>query len=91
MIIFSKKNIHKWGFWRKKSKIFFCLTSGLIYGIFMFSASLLFNYLLGDMDEIIESGLSMALGAFIATTFLSIAHWYENERRYKEWLKGKNN
>jgi len=90
MIIFRKKNIHKWGFWRKKSKIVFCITSGLIYAIIMFSGSLLFNFLSGNTrGDAIESGLSMALGAFIAVTFLSIAHWYENERRYKEWLKEK--
>ena len=55
----------------------------------MFSGSLLFNFLFDNTEGLIESGLSMALGAFIAVTFLSIAHWYENERRYKEWLKEK--
>jgi hypothetical protein len=35
----------------------------------------------------ISSGFSVALGAFIVVAFLSIAHWYENERRYQEWMK----
>jgi len=89
MIIFGKKHIHKWNFWRKKSKIFFCITSGLIYAILMGSGSLLYDFLSGDTNGMVESGLSMAIGAFIPVTFLSIAHWYENERRYKEWLKSK--
>jgi len=87
MIILNKKNIHRWKFWRTKSKFIFCLTSGAIFASFIFLGSLFFRLLAGKTERIVESGLSVALGAFIATAFLSIAHWYENERRYKEWMK----
>jgi len=53
----------------------------------MFIGSLSFRLLAGKAERIIESSFSIALGAFIATAFLSIAHWHENERRYKEWMK----
>jgi len=52
----------------------------------MFLGSLFFRLLTGKTEKMVESGFSVALGAFIATAFLSIAHWYENERRYKEWM-----
>jgi len=86
MIILNKKNIHRWRFWRNKSKLIFCLTSGVIYSSFMFLGSLFFRLLTGKTEKMVESGFSVALGAFIATAFLSIAHWYETERRYKEWM-----
>lgn len=86
MIILNKKNIHRWKFWRTKSKFIFCLTSGAIFGSFMFIGSISFRLLAGKADRIIESGFSVALGAFIATVFLSIAHWCENDRRYKKWI-----
>ncbi|MEE4198811.1 MAG: hypothetical protein V2I54_14320 [Bacteroidales bacterium] len=87
MIILNKKNIHRWEFWRTKSKFIYCLASGFIFASFMFLGSLFFRLLTGKTENMISSGFSVALGAFIVVAFLSIAHWYENERRYQEWMK----
>ena len=91
MIIFRKKNIYKWKFWRKKGKVLFCLASGLLYSIFMFLGSASVLFFTDKHEDIIERSLGIALVAFLAGSFLSIAHWFENERRYKEWLKKSTN
>lgn len=89
MIIYSKKNIHKWSRWQKRSKITFCLASGATYSLFMFTGLLLFKLIMGHTNNLWESLGSITLGAFIASTFMSIALWYENERRFKEWKSSK--
>ncbi|MBE9467856.1 MAG: hypothetical protein IMY72_05975 [Bacteroidetes bacterium] len=88
MILYRLKNIQKWSFWRKKNKFVFCLASGLLYGTVMFLGAFVFRLILGDgIAQIIDKTLGVVIGSFIAGTFLSIALWYENERRYKKWLK----
>jgi hypothetical protein len=88
MIIYTKKNIHKWSSWRNKSKFLFCLTSGFLYSSFSFIALLLTKWIFDwTRGGIVESSAAIAIGAFPMVTFLSIALWYENERRYQEWLK----
>lgn len=88
MIIYNK-NIQKWAFWRKKSKFTFCIASGLFYAILVFVGNIVFRYFFGNSENIIENSLSVAIGGFIAVSFLSIALWFENERRYKKWKKGE--
>ena len=85
MIIYGKKNIHKWKYWQTKSKIVFCLVSGLVYAGFMFIGNLIIKPLFGHSDELILNSAYIAIGTFIPASFLSIALWYENERRYNVW------
>lgn len=90
MIIYSKKNILKWSFWRNKSKLTFCLASGLFYTALMFVGNIIFRlvFSLGEsmLDQsVFEVSFYIAIGMFLPATFLSIALWYENERRFKEW------
>ena len=84
MIIY-KKNIEKWKFWRKKSKLTFCLVSGFFYATLVFLGGIPIRLLLGKSDAIIENSFYGAIGALIPAIFLSIAIWYENEKRYKKW------
>ena len=87
MIIYRQKNIHKWLFWRKKSKLFYCFASGFLYGTVMFLGTFLLRFILGEeIAQVLDKTLGTAIVGFIAGTFLSIAFWYENERRYKIWL-----
>jgi hypothetical protein len=85
MIIYGKKNIHKWKYWQTKSKIVFCLVSGLVYTGFVFVGNLIIKPLFGHSDELILNSAYIAIGTFIPAAFLSIALWYENERRYNVW------
>ncbi len=85
MIIFSKKNIHRWKYWRSKSKFTFCLISGAFYTLLISAGHVLIKFLLGNTEELLASLLGIALGTFVSASFLSIALWYENERRYKLW------
>ncbi|MDD2997097.1 MAG: hypothetical protein PHP99_12935 [Paludibacter sp.] len=85
MIIYGKKNIHKWKYWQTKSKIVFCLVSGLVYTGFVFVGNLIIKPLFGHSDELILNSAYIAIGTFIPASFLSIALWYENERRYNVW------
>jgi len=87
MLILGKKHIHRWKRWRKWNKALFCIVSGFLYALPMFPTSLLFRYLTGKTENMLEGSLSVALGAFVAATFFSIALWYENERRFKIWEK----
>ena len=88
MIVYGKKNIRKWSFWRKKNMLFYCFASGLLYGSFIFMGTFLTRLILGgEIADIIDKTLGAAIVGFIGGTFLSIALWYENERRYKNWLK----
>jgi hypothetical protein len=41
-------------------------------------------------ENIIETSLYVALGAFVAASFMSIALWYENEKRFKLWIEENN-
>jgi len=90
MIVFGKKTIHFWKFWRTKSKLFFCLTSGAVYSVFSLVVTVIIKAIMGKSETIIETSLCVALGAFIAGTFMSIALWYENERRFRLWLDDNN-
>ena len=93
MIIYGKKNIHKWKYWQTKSKFVFCLVSGLVYAGFMFIGNLIIKPLFGHFDEYILNSFIFASTAFFPASFLSIALWYENERRYNVWKnenKAKN-
>ena len=85
MIIFSEKRIHYWSKWRTKNKLLFCLTSGFIYSFFAFILNLIVRPILGHTENIVETSFYISLCIFIAASFLSIALWYENERRYKLW------
>lgn len=85
MIIFSEKKIHYWSKWRTKNKFLFCLTSGFIYSLFVFILNLLIRPILGHSENIVETSFYISIGSFIAVSFLSIALWYENERRFKLW------
>jgi len=89
LITYSKKNIHRWKFWRKKGKVAFCLASGLLYSIYMFIGSASVIFFTNKPENLIDRSGGIALVGFIAGSFLSIAHWYENERRYKDWLKNQ--
>ena len=87
MIIYRQKNIKKWAFWRKKNMFVFCLASGFLYGTVMFLGTFLLRFILGEeIAQVLDKTLGTAIVGFIAGTFLSIAFWYENERRYKIWL-----
>jgi len=90
ILIYSKKSIHKWKFWTSKSKILYCLVSGLSFTLIYFLSVLTFKLISGNTNNLIISSLNMSVGAFCASTFLSIAHWYENERKYKEWLNNNS-
>lgn len=85
MIILSKKSIHRWSYWRTKSKLFFCLSSGTLYAVLAFIVSLIVRVITGFDDSSLEASLGIALGSFLGGSFMSIALWYENERRYKRW------
>ena len=85
MIIFSEKRIHYWSKCRTKNKLLFCLTSGFIYSFFAFILNLIVRPILGHTENIVETSFYISLCIFIAASFLSIALWYENERRYKLW------
>ena len=89
MIVFGQKTIHHWEFWRRKSKLFFCFASGLFYTLCMFLMNLLIRPMLGQGDQLLESSLLVSFCSFIPVAFLSIALWYENERRYKKWISEK--
>ena len=93
MIIFSEKRIHYWSKWRTKNKLLFCLTSGFVYSFVSFILNLILRPILGHTESIFETSFYISLGSFIAASFLSIALWFENERRYKLWQakKEKNN
>lgn len=86
MIILHKKNIHRWAYWREKSKILFCIASGLVYTSVSFLGALSSN-LLAHREDAVQTSLTVALVVFVVSGFLSIALWYENERRYTECLK----
>jgi drug/metabolite transporter (DMT)-like permease len=90
MIIFGKKTIHYWKFWRTKSKLLFCLTSGIVYSVFSFVFTVITKEIIGKSENIIETSLYVALGAFVAASFMSIALWYENEKRFKLWIEENN-
>ena len=85
MIIFSEKRIHYWSKWRTKNKFLFCLTSGLLYSFFVFIGNVIIKTILGHYENLFEISFYLALGSLIAGSFLSIALWYENERRFKLW------
>ncbi len=89
MIIFTEKSIHKWVFWRKKGKFVFCLSSGFLFSIFYSIAILTTKWALGR-EDFIYSALQNAFFMFFPMSFLSIALWYENERRYKKYLGKKS-
>lgn len=61
------------------------MTSGFIYSFFAFILNIIVRPILGHIENIVESSFYISLGSFIAASFLSIALWYENERRYKLW------
>lgn len=85
MIIFSEKRIHYWSKWRTKNKLLFCLTSGFVYSFFVFILNLIIRPILGHSENIVETSFYISLGSIIPASFLSIALWYENERRFKLW------
>lgn len=86
MIIYSRKNIYRWKYWRAKRKFTFCVLSGALYTVIATSFSLLIKLIFNTTVELLSSLLGIALASFIAMSFLSLALWYENERRYKQWL-----
>ncbi|MBN2767033.1 MAG: hypothetical protein JXR27_11730 [Paludibacteraceae bacterium] len=55
----------------------------------MFIGNLIIKPLFGHFDEYILNSFIFASTAFFPAAFLSIALWYENERRYNEW-KNRN-
>lgn len=83
MIIFSQKSIHRWSYWRTKSKLFFCFSSGALYAILSFSFRMLLEIITGFDENSLDVCMGIALGSFIGSSFLSIAFWYENERRFR--------
>ncbi|MDD3080248.1 MAG: hypothetical protein PHH37_14270 [Paludibacter sp.] len=85
MIIYSQKSISKWSFWRTKSKFFYCIASGLFYAACCFVGSLLIKFFIFKDADFLENSLGVASGAF-----MSVAGWYENERRYKNFLSRKS-
>ncbi|HRZ98385.1 MAG TPA: hypothetical protein P5084_12585 [Paludibacter sp.] len=89
MIVFGQKSIHHWEFWRQKSKLFFCIASGLFYTLCTFLMNLVIRSILGHRDDLMETSFLISIGAFFAGAFFSIALWYENERRYKKWKSEK--
>lgn len=85
MVVFGKKTIHYWNFWRTKNKLYFCLASGALYSVLMFIGNLMIRAILGLSENLLATSFYIALGSFIAGSFLSLAVWYENERRFKLW------
>jgi len=85
MIIFSEKKIHYWSKWRTKNKFLFCLTSGLVYSFFVFVGNLIIKSVLGHNENLFETSFYISICSLIPSSFLSIALWYENERRFKLW------
>jgi len=85
MIIFSEKKIHYWSKWRTKNKFLFCLTSGFVYSFFIFILNLIIRPILGHTENLVEESFYISLCSLIPASFLSIALWYENERRFKLW------
>lgn len=85
MIIFSEKKIHYWSKWRTKNKFLFCLTSGFIYSFLVFIGNLIIRPILGHYENLVETSFFVSLCSLIPASFLSIALWYENERRFKLW------
>jgi hypothetical protein len=86
MIILSKKRIHKWKFWKKKGKFLFCIFSGGLYAIVFFVGAYSSKWIFGNgMTDHLQHSIEIAGAGFVAASFLSIAHWHENERRYKKW------
>lgn len=86
MFYYKAQNIHKWQFWHSKSKAVFCLTSGVIYGLSAFLISTVLRYFLGYSDYMIGN-MGLAIGAFAGSSFFSLSAWYENEQKYKVWIK----
>lgn len=89
MIIYSKKNIQKWEYWQTKTKFVFCLVSGLVYTGFIFIGNLIIKPLFGHYDDLLLNSVFLSIGTFVPASFMSIALWYENERRYNLWKKEK--
>lgn len=87
MIIFSKSHIRYWSKWRTKNKFLFCIASGAVYTLFVFIGNIIIRPILGHHEHLIGTSFFISICSFIPGAFLSIALWYENERRFKLWQK----
>ncbi|MEE4177848.1 MAG: hypothetical protein V2I46_10085 [Bacteroides sp.] len=89
MILYSKQNIHKWAWWKNKPIFLFCITSGLLFALGVTILSLLIK-LCGNPDiNIWRNTWPVLAGSFVSGSLFSIILWYQNDDRYREWLKKK--
>ncbi|MBW6499681.1 MAG: hypothetical protein K0B09_14940 [Bacteroidales bacterium] len=89
MIIYSNNNIHKWAWWRKKSKFLFCVSSGLVFGTGVTLLTLILKLLREGGMDVTNSCLAVFGGSFVAGALFSIILWYQNDDRYREYLRKK--
>jgi hypothetical protein len=87
MIIYNDQNIHKWAWWRNKSKFLFCITSGLVFAMGVTFLTLFFKLLRQGGMDITSSCLAVFGGSFVAGALFSIILWHQNDDRYHEWQK----
>ncbi len=87
MIIFSDNNIYKWAWWRKRSKLLFCISSGLIFAMGVTILTLFLKLLREGGMDVTSSCLAVFGGSFVAGSLFSIILWYQNDDRYKQWQK----
>lgn len=65
------------------------MISGFVYSVFSFVVTIAVKAIIGKSENLVETSLYLASGSFIAASFMSIALWYENEKRYKKWIEKK--
>jgi|GEM_PF-1704182 len=89
MIIYGNDNIYKWAWWQKKSKLLFCISSGLIFALGVTVLTLFLKLLREGGMDVTTSCLAVFGGSFVAGALFSIILWYQNDDRYREYIKHK--
>jgi predicted membrane protein len=91
MIIFSDKNIYKWAWWKNKSKLLFCIASGLVFAMGVTVLTFILKMLKSGGMCVTNSCLAVFGVSFVAGALFSIIIWHLNDDRFNEWLKKEIN
>lgn len=89
MIIYHEKNIYKWDWWRKKSKFLYCISSGFVFATGVTVLTIGFKMFKQEGMDLTDSCLAVFGGSFVAGALFSIILWYQNDDRYREYLRKK--